>query len=152
MQKAKEAFIALIIECTLTKKQILSLYAANAPFGGNVIGLEAASWRYFNRPPESLTWAETATLAVLPNQPALVYPGANKEILQKKRDLLLKRLFRKKIIDEGTLALALEERIPEKPFALPAQAAHYLEFLKAQNPGRSKFYTNIDLDLQRNAD
>ncbi|MBR3549094.1 MAG: penicillin-binding protein 1C [Treponema sp.] len=152
LQKAKEAFIALIIECTLTKKQILSLYAANAPFGGNVIGLEAASWRYFNRPPESLTWAETATLAVLPNQPALVYPGANKEILQKKRDLLLKRLFRKKIIDEGTLALALEERIPEKPFALPAQAAHYLEFLKAQNPGRSKFYTNIDLDLQRNAD
>ncbi|MBR4386751.1 MAG: penicillin-binding protein 1C [Treponema sp.] len=151
LQKAKEAFIALIIECTLSKKQILSLYAANAPFGGNVIGLEAASWRYFNRPPESLTWAESATLAVLPNQPSLVYPGANKDILQKKRDLLLRKLFSKKIIDQKTLELSLEERIPEKAFSLPSHAPHYLEFLKAQNPHRSKFYTQIDLTLQKNA-
>ena len=43
--KALEIIRALFIELRHSKKEILTLYATNAPFGGNVVGLEAASWR-----------------------------------------------------------------------------------------------------------
>lgn len=67
--KIKEIILAIRMEASLSKDSILALYAAHAPFGGNTVGLEAASYRYFNRPSHELTWAETATLAVLPNSP-----------------------------------------------------------------------------------
>ena len=54
---------------------ILSEYAAHAPFGGNVVGLEAASWRWFGMRPQDLGWAQCATLAVLPNAPSQMHPG-----------------------------------------------------------------------------
>jgi len=149
-QKIKEAFLAGVLETRYSKNDILELYAANAPFGGNVVGLEAASWRYFHRPPTELSWAETATLAVLPNQPSLVYPGANSEILLEKRNRLLKRLYEKKVITEKEYNLSLEENIPEKPYSLPALAPHYLELLKASNRKATKFYTSLDRDVQLN--
>lgn len=129
-QKAKEAVLAFFYELRYTKRGVLELYAANAPFGGNVVGIEAASWRYFNRPPDSLTWAETATLAVLPNAPSLVYPGTNKNILRAKRDNLLHTLHKRGCFDKETLLLSLEESLPEKPYDLPSYAPHYLERMK----------------------
>jgi len=65
-EKITEAFLATRLELTASKQKILSLYAANAPFGGNVVGLEAASWRYYGKQPDALSWAEAATMAVLP--------------------------------------------------------------------------------------
>jgi penicillin-binding protein 1C len=90
--KAMEALLALRLETAYDKDELLALYAAHAPFGGNVVGLEAASWRYFGRDPDSLSWAEAATLAVLPNNPSLVHLSRNRERLQAKRDALLRRL------------------------------------------------------------
>ena len=151
-QKIKEAFLAVIFEIRYSKKHILELYCANAPFGGNVVGLEAASWRYFNRPPSELTWAETATLAVLPNQPSLVYPGTNSEILLNKRNELLQKLYKKKYIDDKTYQLSLAESLPSKPYPLPVNAPHYLEYLKqTDKKHKTKFYTSIDYNIQKNA-
>ena len=149
-QKLKEAFIAVIFEIRFSKKHILELYSANAPFGGNVVGLEAASWRYFNLPPEELTWAEAAVLAVLPNQPSLVYPGANSEILLQKRNTLLKKLYEKKYIDEQTYELSIAEKLPGQPYPLAENTPHYLEYLKKQNTGKTKFYTTLDYNYQKN--
>ena len=150
-QKIKEAFIAVIFELRFSKKKILELYSAYAPFGGNVVGLEAASWRYFNRPPSELTWAETATLAVLPNQPALVYPGANSTVLLEKRNSLLNNLYNKKIIDKHTLEMALDEELPSKPYQLPNAAYHYLELMrKNSREKQTKFYTTLDYTTQKN--
>lgn len=158
-QKAKEAVLAVSLEMRFSKKKILELYVANAPFGGNVVGLEAASWRYFNRSPDHLTWAESATLAVLPNQPSLVYPGANKEILLAKRNALLRKLHERGFFDGRVLQLSLEEELPEKPYALPSSTPHYLEFLIASSKGsekgkakkqKSKFATTIDSGIQAN--
>ncbi len=149
-QKIKEAFIAVIFEIRFTKKHILELYCANAPFGGNVVGLEAASWRYFNLPPEELTWAEAAVLAVLPNQPSLVYPGANSEILLRKRNFLLKKLYDKHYFDLQTYELSIAEELPGKPYPLASIAPHYLEYLKANNKDKTKFYTDLDFYLQKN--
>lgn len=87
--KALEAVLAVRMEASLSKREILELYAANAPFGGNTVGLEAAAWRYFGRSPQDLTWAEAATLAVLPNRPSLVHPGRNRDALRERRDSLL---------------------------------------------------------------
>ena len=72
-----EKFIELIwatrLELTCSKKNILALYASHAPMGGNVVGIGAASWRYFGHDAASLSWAEAATLAVLPNAPSLMH-------------------------------------------------------------------------------
>jgi penicillin-binding protein 1C len=75
---------ALRLELTTGKEEILIMYAANAPFGGNIVGFEAASWHYFQRSPQHLTWAESALLAVLPNAPGVLRPGANPELLKDK--------------------------------------------------------------------
>lgn len=149
-QKLIESLHAILAEIRLGKAHILSLYAAQAPFGGNVVGLEAASWRYFNRSPASLSWAEAATLAVLPNQPALVYPGARRAILLEKRNALLHTLYQNKAFDAQTLELSLAEPLPRKPYPLPALAPHYLAFLKKKYPQTPKFYTDIDANMQKN--
>ena len=66
-QKIIEVILAIRLECSNRKKTILSLYAANAPFGSNVVGLDAASWRYYGRSADKLSWGEMAALSVLPN-------------------------------------------------------------------------------------
>lgn len=136
-EKIREAFLALILEARYAKRDILSLYAANAPYGGNVVGLEAASWRYFNRPPASITWAEAATLAVLPNQPSLVHPGGDRARLKDKRDRLLARLHAAGKLDADDYRLSLAEPLPDKPWPLPRLSPHYLERLRADS-GRTK--------------
>ena len=65
--KMTEAWLALRLEMSYSKSEILSLYASHAPFGSNVVGLDAAAWRYFGRSPDKLSWADMAALAVLPN-------------------------------------------------------------------------------------
>ena len=74
-EKIIETLSALKLELLSSKKRVLLMYTTNAPFGGNTVGLEAASWRYTGKSSADLTWAEAATLAILPNSPALVYPG-----------------------------------------------------------------------------
>ncbi|WP_255947558.1 penicillin-binding protein 1C [Brucepastera parasyntrophica] len=123
-EKIIEAILALRLEIGRSKKDILALYAANAPFGGNVVGLEAASWRWFGRTSDELSWSEAATLAVLPNSPALVHPGKNRNILKEKRDGLLKRLAEKGCFDDETLHLAMAEPLPLEPKPLPQMAPH----------------------------
>ncbi|MCF6322228.1 MAG: transglycosylase domain-containing protein [Rhizobiaceae bacterium] len=80
-EKGIELILATRLELKYSKEEILNFYTSNAPFGGNVVGIEAASWRYFGRNSYELSWAETATLAVLPNAPSLIYPGKNQERL-----------------------------------------------------------------------
>src|SRR5690606_15497503 len=94
--------------------------------GGNVVGLNAASWRYFQKTPEQLSWGEAATLAVLPNAPGLIHPGRNREALRDKRDALLRKLEANGTLDAAELSLALEESIPILPHALPNVAPHLL--------------------------
>jgi len=60
-EKLKELILATRLEFRLSKDHILNLYASHAPFGGNVVGLEAASWRYFNR---KCCWSRGCFLAL----------------------------------------------------------------------------------------
>lgn len=151
-QKLKEVFLAVRLEFTYSKKEILALYAANAPFGSNIVGIEAASWRYYGRAAEQLSWGEMATLAVLPNSPSLVRPGKNSAKLIKKRNDLLDKLVTQNVIDATTAQLAKAEPIPGYPLPLPHYAQHllnrYKDEVKKLGLENSKTTTTIDYDLQ----
>ena len=135
LNKLIEVFSALKLEIFRSKKAILLMYAANAPFGGNIVGLEAASWRYTGKPAADITWAEAATLSILPNSPGLVYPGRNQDLLKLKRDKLLNRLHKRGYIDSLTLILSVEEPLPGVPGPLPSKAPHLTDYFFLKNKG-----------------
>ena len=147
-EKMVETGYALLLETAFDKHQILNLYASHAPFGGNVIGIETAAWRYFGRSAADLSWAESATLAVLPNSPALIHPGRNRARLKAKRDKLLTALKERGILDETEYGLSLLEPLPEAPVPLPDEAPHLLERLAADAPG-TRITTSVNRMLQR---
>ena len=144
-QKAVEAVLATRLEFRYSKNKILALYASHAPFGGNVVGLEAAAWRYFGRPADQLSWAESATLAVLPNAPASIHPGKGRDKLLQKRNRLLEKLHKRGFIDASTLEDALDEPLPDAPYPLPNYARHWVE----GQPHGVRTTSSIDLPLQR---
>ena len=164
-QKFIECILATRLEFRYDKDEILALYSAHAPFGGNVVGLDAASWRYFGKPPEELSWGEAAVLAVLPNSPAMIHPGRNRDLLKIKRDRLLRKIMDNGYMDMSSFVLACEEPLPEKPLPLPQHAAHLSGYRGEHSLGYSKvaFFesgkknilgtgvvrTTIDIDFQR---
>jgi penicillin-binding protein 1C len=146
IEKIVEVILATRLEMGRSKNEILSLYTENAPFGGNVIGIEAAAWRYYGTSCGNLSWAEAATLAVLPNSPALIHPGKNRPLLLEKRNKLLGRLYKLGWIDRTTLELSSLETIPEKPVAMPRRAPQLLDRLSGAQQG--EYITTLDGRLQ----
>ncbi len=144
-QKLIEAVLALRLEFRYSKREILALYASHAPFGGNVVGLEAASWRYFGRPASELSWGEAATLAVLPNAPATLHLGKGRDELLAKRNRLLERLYKHGDISRETYEASLEEPLPDAPLPLPALASHFVE----QCPRGVRTRTSLSYYLQK---
>lgn len=148
-EKLYEILLATRVEAHFSKKEIVQIYLNNAPFGGNVVGIEAAAWRYFGRSSKNLSWAEAATLAILPNSPALIHPGRNRATLLKKRNNLLLKLLNKAVITQSEYRLALLEEIPDKPLLLVNSCKHLTEKFKRE--GKKLVNTSISGDLQRNA-
>lgn len=149
LEKLIEIVLATRLELRYSKEEILHLYASHAPFGGNVVGIEAACWRYFGRNLHDLSWGEAALLAVLPNAPSLLHPGRNPQALKVKRNQLLDRLMEKGLIDAFTCELAKTEPIPDKPQALPRMARHALQRLVKDGYDQSKNQTSIAFSLQQ---
>lgn len=146
-EKLIELILATRLEVGYSKEKILAFYASNAPFGSNVVGLDAAAWRYFGNVPNNLSWAESATLAVLPNAPSLIYPGKNQDKLKIKRNLLLKKLRDKNIIDALTYQLAIEEELPQKVVAIPQIAPHLLQNVSLNYLGK-RVKTSVKYNFQ----
>ncbi|MEO0601972.1 MAG: transglycosylase domain-containing protein, partial [Myxococcota bacterium] len=149
-EKLLEMGLALRLDAARTKQDILALHAAHAPFGGNTVGLSAAAERYFRRPPHDLSWAEAATLAVLPHSPGLIHPGRGREALRKKRDRLLDRLAERGVISADDARLARLEPLPREPDPVPRMAPHTLDRLRqAAGDAPPRFTTTLRHDLQR---
>lgn len=150
-EKVIETSWALLLETRYSKNEILNLYASHAPFGGNVIGIETAAWRYFGRSALELSWAESATLAVLPNSPALIHPNRNRAQLKAKRNKLLSVLKQKGLLNETDFELACLESLPEAPLPLPNEVPHLLDRLATCTPGtriRSSIHYHWQLQAQ----
>jgi len=125
-QKVKEIILALRYEIWHSKEDILRWYVSSAPYGGNVVGLSTASWRYYGKSPDQLTWAEASTLAVLPNAPSLIHVNRNRSLLKIKRDKLLSALLVEEQIDSLTYELSIAEPLPNRLYNLPRKAPHLL--------------------------
>ena len=151
--KLKESILAVRLELSYSKKNIIALYASNAPFGSNIVGLDAAAWRYYGRSADKLSWGEMAALAVLPNAPALVHPGKNRDVLLKKRNTLLDNLQHAGKIDKASAELAKLEPLPDEPYRLPQNASHLLQrFIKDNKTWKqeTKIKTTLDGNMQKN--
>ena len=142
-EKIIEMIWATRLEFRASKEEILSMYVSHAPFGGNVVGLDAAAWRYFGHSAEDLSWAESAMLAVLPNAPAMIHLSKGRKMLLSKRNRLLKQLLEKKIIDSSTYELAITEPLPDEPHPLPQIAPHLVSRFYKERNGQ---YTRSTID------
>lgn len=147
-QKAVEMLMAMRMELTYSKREILSLYAAHAPFGGNVVGLQAAMWRYFGTDGADLSWAEAATLAVMQNAPSSVTLTRRRDALLAKRNRLLARLRDHGKLSADDYALAVEEPLLAWPQPMNRHASHLVEWYDRTRHGQATA-TAIDLRLQR---
>ena len=147
-QKVIESFMAIRLEARYSKEEILKMYASHAPFGGNVVGIRAAMWRYLGDEDVELSWAEAATLAVLQNAPSLIHLDKNRDALLAKRNRLLARLHAKGEISDDDYLLAIEEPLIGNPYPMPQYAPHLVEHYHKIAHGEQTT-THIDLALQQ---
>ncbi|MDE5561310.1 MAG: penicillin-binding protein 1C [Bacteroidaceae bacterium] len=147
-QKIVEIFMATRLEARCSKEEILRIYATHAPFGGNVVGIDAALWRYLGNDGSELSWAEAATLAVLQNAPSSVHLSRNRDALLAKRNRLLRRLYTQGYLSELEYELSAEEPLIGEPYPMPQYAPHLVERCNAVQHGE-RIRTHIDLPLQK---
>ncbi len=148
LSKFLEIFQAIKLEIKYSKEEILRMYLDNAPYGGNIIGIGAASLKYFGKNPEKLTWNESAVLAVLPNAPGLISPLLNREALIRKKNRLLKKIFDRNIISGDIFRQSSSEEISDNLFPIPSIAPHFAEYLK-NIPGNRGTYIRSTISREQ---
>lgn len=162
-RKIKEWILAMKLEKILDKEEILALYLNEAPYGGNIYGIEEASKAFFGKEPSELTLAESAYLAAIPNAPTYYSPyGKNKAELDKRKNLVLKRMLDLKFITNADYDKAMVEGVtflPAQPMHIAAP--HFVFFIKdylekkygeeALEIGGLKVITTLDYELQQKA-
>lgn len=147
-EKAIEMFMATRLEWRYGKDEILALYASHAPFGGNVVGIGAAMWRYLGSDGADMSWAEAATLAVMQNAPSAMHLNKNRDKLLAKRNRLLKRLYDKGLLSAEEYELSVDEPLIGTPYGMPRVATHFVEYCHKNHHGQ-QISSHIDMDLQR---
>ncbi len=147
--KIYEAFGALKYSLYKSKKTILKEWAEIAPFGGNTIGLKAASLRYFGTEPSALSWSEYALLAVMPNTPGTANISVNRDILREKRNRLLQKLHQKSHFSQTDLEIFMDEDLPEELFSIPQEAYHLLQFASQNEPDKHLLHSTVHHSIQQ---
>jgi penicillin-binding protein 1A len=108
-RKIKEAMLAIKIEATLSKDQILELYLNQIYLGNKAYGFGAAAQVYFGKTVSELSVAETAMLVGLPQNPAFANPIANPERAVKRQRIVLKRMETMNVISSTQRTAARAE-------------------------------------------
>jgi penicillin-binding protein 1C len=147
--KCLEIIFALKYDLLHSGKEIIRDWAQIAPFGGNTIGLSAASLRYFGRDAGQLSWAEYALLSVMPNSPSSAHLNFNRNILLARRNFLLTKLHRHGYFDKNDLELYMQEDLPDAMKAIPQHAYHFLQFVKNKAKDEHVIHSTIQYDLQK---
>ena len=147
--KLHQILRALQLEIHLSKRQILTLYLDNAPFGGTIEGVEAASWAYLGKPAEHLSHAEAALLAVLPQAPSHMRPDRHPKRARMARDKVLDRLVEEGIWSSATAASARIEPVVARSLDPPMLAPMLARRLHDADPSARRIRTTIDANLQR---
>jgi len=113
-RKVREALLARMIEKRWTKREILEVYLDYVFLGQGAYGVAAAANAYFDRPVDELDVAQAALLAGLIQAPSRLDPFHHPELARERRDEVLARMLRAKLIDEPTRARAAAEPIAVK--------------------------------------
>lgn len=148
LSKIVETFRALQLETHYSKDEILNFYFNLAPYGGNIVGVGAASRVYFDKPPDKLSPGEAALLAAIPNSPNRHRPDIAGNDAEQARNRVIRLLQSENEISAELATLASGEPVPVQRFELPFEAPHLAEFLRSDNPQEERLYTTIDASLQ----
>jgi len=163
-RKLKEWFLALKLEKVANKETILELYLNEAPYGGNIYGIEKASNVFFDKSAENLTLSESAYLAAIPQAPTYYSPfGNNRDRLEERKNLVLERMLDLGFIDEQEHEEALKEEVEFQPRSTwGIKAPHFVFFIKEYlenkygkdriERGGLKITTTLDWTLQEKAE
>jgi penicillin-binding protein 1C len=148
--KLREILLALRLEHRLSKREILALYLSLAPYGNQRLGAEAASRGYFGCAAESLTPAQAAFLAGLPQRPSALDPYRNFDAARRRQHWVLDRMAEEGYLDAEELARARGERLRLVRDPAAFLAPHFVERVIASlprpRPGRVE--TTLDAALQ----
>lgn len=163
-RKLKEWVLAIKLEKSTDKDTILNLYLNETPYGGNIYGVEEATQAYFAKKSSDLTLAESAYIAALPQAPTLYSPyGQNKNLLVDRKNLVLKKMYENKFINEEQYTNALKEQVIFQPKTVGGiKAPHFVMYVKEYleqkygiemlEKGGFKVITTLDWDLEKKAE
>ncbi len=142
--KCVEAFRAWQIEDRLPKGAILERWANLAPFGGNLVGVEAASRRWLGKHARDLSLAEAALLAGLPQSPSRLRPDRHPDAARARRDRVLARMRERGFIGAEEETEARAEPVEVRP-EVRVLAAPHLSLAAVRRQGRGgAVWTTID--------
>ncbi len=130
--KLREAWYALRIERTLTKDEILEQYLNRAPFGNQLFGIEAAAKQYFDKSASSLSLAEAAFLAALPNAPTTLNPYRNDTAARERQRLVLRRMRDESMITQEEYDRAVIQPLNIVSPAVAFKAPHAVQMAIAE--------------------
>lgn len=149
--KIAEMWLALRLEHTLNKSEILEQYLNRVPFGNQTFGIAAASRLYFNKPPSHLTLAEAALLTGLPQAPSAYDPFRHLDRARARQQRVLRGMQNSGVIDSTKFNAAINEvlTISSRPknFLAPHACDLALGLLSSTPPSREVRLT-IDASLQ----
>jgi penicillin-binding protein 1C len=117
--KVLEASRAVALWHRFDRPHLLGLWLSLAPFGGNLVGVEAASWAYFGKPPGALDAAEAALLVALPRRPEALRPDRHPVAAKRIRDRILRLAEARGLLTGQETAAALAEPVPTARLPMP---------------------------------
>ncbi|HKY73967.1 MAG TPA: PBP1A family penicillin-binding protein [Patescibacteria group bacterium] len=130
-RKMRELILAILVEASLSKDEILEMYFNEVSFGGSVYGVEEASRRYFDKSVRELSLAESAYLAGLPQAPSTYSPfGPTPELGFQRQHQVLQRMVDDKYITEEQAVKAREEKVVFQPDLNNIKAPHFVMFIR----------------------
>jgi penicillin-binding protein 1C len=147
--KIRQAVRALQIERQMSKDQILDLYLALAPFGGNLEGLRAASIAYFGKEPKRLSLAESALLVALPQSPEHRRLDRHPGNARVARDRVLERMVGEGRVSAADAMQAKSVSVPKLRKPMPILAPHSADQATSLHKDRPIIKLALDAGIQR---
>ncbi|NEW86343.1 penicillin-binding protein 1C [Rhodopseudomonas sp. WA056] len=147
--KLRQMVRAVELEHRLSKQQILDLYLALAPYGGNLEGIRAASIAYFGKEPKRLTLAESALLVALPQSPEHRRLDRHPDIAREARDRVLARMVEDGVVSAEDAAQARAVPVQRQRKPMPILAPHSADQAVATDKTAPLIRLTLDAGLQR---
>ncbi|RED27623.1 penicillin-binding protein 1C [Rhodopseudomonas thermotolerans] len=147
--KLRQMVRAVELEQTLSKQQILDLYLALAPYGGNLEGIRAASIAYFGKEPKRLSLAEAALLVALPQSPEHRRLDRHPDVAREARDRVLARMVEDRVVSAEDAAQARAVPVLRQRKPMPILAPHSADQAVATDKESALIRLTLDAGMQR---